>query len=1143
MISRLIPKIFEKNNFKFKPSDIESTGNGIWLKYDNSSWPEGNKTGQKKLISLLGYLTNNAVTEDKKNVNYLLWSDIDGNWYFKSANKLIESAKKGNIINLTINPMGEDFSNRIVSVTPIRDINNVVNLETNVFFSAYRRIDPDYKNKYIDFTDTNYGITSSIVYYDYRKHFNNSAHVIDNAPPPFDKNKIDIRIKTEFKIIDLNPTTYGYFDHSPYNINDKVWWDYLGKRNDRYNNISWKPQYDITEFPFPLFHKIQTQIRIPLIQKRLEFNRLRNIKRKWEVYRCTVCCMDQPIGSSADAKLFQNIATQSPLIIDGVSYDIKKLFGRDGLFLNKPNQHDYLELGSVGPYQIVAIGSFTDGINYDGDRSDWQNGLTYAIDLSKEPYNETIGKFYNLTQDFQSSSYYQQVIQKGLEKYENKITENQQRIAIIKEFGQKIDSWIEASIEFIGGHLVPCSHCIEFRDKNNLLEDVNNYWTMFRHMSNERIPEFRSKEIGYPTVPCGYRAEFGGPEIPVWSGIMFSGAAGTEPVLESDDENSGLTGPVLEVEGIGKIPYFRIPQYTCLKTINFNHAWVSDQPNEIDKKYDEIYNQLIPNYPRNYGPIHDEFSNVIAGPLVTGNWVRDIYENKFMRGKDAGVTFEGMSWGMKEKCMGRACYNEYAFNPNVLYALKQIAIRQKNILEVENYLLDLIKNKIQTELITKLSTKYDQWYNRKAFFHSKQPGTGIFKGNESLGFRGTTLSQPVSLRGIKKITRKPIRGSRYEILAKAKGITGASMGQWLYNIWFDGENAQTYSGNTSNPYYMQGYKQNWLYFDRKEFKTTQKNLKLRYYTNRHTQDLNTEFIIKNKTYETTFYGVTGDGLLLETDPALNELKSYTIFDINAQKRPPNLKREEIASYVRVEFNSPIGLDRIQDFPNGFIRDMGSEYFLPYIVSLTPGPSGRQSVRNNVAIIGMDPYGFDVAVKKGKIESKYDHRNNWFAEGENTEITQTELTRNGMDLWPEPMFETRYPYYAEDPRQMWSYSDSYTGLELPKERWYNRELAKQRSADVDPERRKSHMGSGLLMGSHRKIKPHRSWWAFHFPKNIFIPQKLYSQLTTDLSDVWRHGYHNHTNLPGDPYDGWLNFLMEDPPVKNQINTLLNRTGFD
>lgn len=1121
----LIHFLFDKFNFTYNASDIESTGNGMWFKAKIKELPGGHYKKQDRLLSLLGMMANNAISESKQRASFLLWSDIRGQWYFKTVQTLINQNKSAPIrLFLSQNETTQDFTNKILSVVDDSLPTNIAERESKIFASNYLRIDPDYTNKYIDFNDSNQGLTQNRVSYSIIK----DTQRINVRPHYVNYEEI-----SKTPVNETNTFDFGYFDLESYNLPNPVWWEHLGYGKDIKNNISWKPQYDITSISFPLFHKIHTKIKLPLAQKRLEFNRLRNIKRKWEAYRCTVCCMDQPIGSSEDTILFQNLATQTPIIVNGVSYDVKKLLGENGLFLNKPMEHDYLNIGSsVGPYQVVAAGAVTDGINYDAERLDWQNGLTFAIDLSKPPYNETISQFYHLNPNFESTSYYTEVITKGLQKYDDKIAENNARIQIIRDFGSKIDLWITAAIEFIGGYLVPCSHCIEFQDKNNSVMDINNYWTWYRHMSNEHIPDYRGREIGSPTYPCGYRPEFGGPDIPVWSGIMSGGQAGTEPVLESTDPNTGLTGPILEIEGIGKVPYFRIPQYTCLRTINFNHEWSSSQPNEIDTDYKEIYQGLVPNLPRNYGPVHGEEDDTVVGP----SWVKEIYEDKFMRGKDAGLTFQGMEWRMKEKCIGRACYNEYAFNPNVLYALKQIAIRQLNILRVENLLLNKVKTEILTGLAGKLQTAYNKWQSRKAFFHSKQPGTSIFRGSEADGFRGTTLTQPISLQGIKRVTRKPIRGSRYEILAKAKGITGASMGQWLYNIWFDNESPQTYSGNTANPYYKQGYRQNWLYFDRKQFRQTQKQSKIQYYTNRHTQDRDTQFLIKLKTYETSFYGVTGDGLIVETDPRINQLESYTVFNIDQSKRPPNLKREEIASYVRIEFTTPIGLDRIQDFPNGFVRDMGSEYFLPYIVSLTPGPSGRQSIRNNVAVIGMDPYGFDIAVKKGKVESRYDHRNTWFAEGGNPEITQTELSRNGMDLWPEPMFETRYPYYAEDPRQMWSYSDSYTGIELPKEQWYGKELGKQRSADVDPERRKTHMGSGLLMGSHRKIKPHRSWWSIHLPKNIFISQKLYSQLTTDLSNVWRHGHHNYTNLPGDPYDGWLNFLNSSD-IRGQIMDIL------
>ena len=163
--------------------------------------------------------------------------------------------------------------------------------------------------------------------------------------------------------------------------------------------------------------------------------------------------------------------------------------------------------------------------------------------------------------------------------------------------------------------------------------------------------------------------------------------------------------------------------------------------------------------------------------------------------------------------------------------------------------------------------------------------------------------------------------------------------------------------------------------------------------------------------------------------------SICFYDTNG-KKPPNLKKEEISSYVRIEFLNPIGLDRIKDFPNGFIRDAGSEYFLPYIVNLTPGPFGRQSVKCNAAVIGVDPYGFDVAVKKIKDDLPTNQKllgidkgnyYDWWNHDTGSVLSKTEyLTSgyNGMDLWPEPGFETEYPYYAYDASQEDIHSGGY-----------------------------------------------------------------------------------------------------------------------
>ena len=1112
-IPSFIHKFFKRNDFIYDPNEIEDASNGAWIKYDNISNPYGISLFQSNLIQLFAAVTKNAVSVDKKKVNFLLWSDIESFWHFKTADSFLINEPVHTIISNPILNIQDKITNIVVNSSS----DNISSLENKIFYSSYKRTDPDYTKPYLDFTDTESGMTKSNVIYNYNDSFNYVKHLYNNPlitdlTFPIKSSSLSIDPPVENLITNIVTTDFGYFDSSPYNTDTPVWWDYLGKENNKYNNVTWQPQHDISDINFENFYKFHTEIRMPLIERRMAFARMKNIKRKWETYRCVVCCMDQPIGSAEDIQLLRSIYSQPPLNVVGIdgtikSYDIGDLFGKNGLFVNKPDKKDYLDIGSsVGLYEIVAAGSFNDHINYTGLTTD-QNGLTWAIDPTKGVYNESIGRFYNLAGngDIKMSEYYSRVITGGLAEYDKKISENQSRINDIKVFGNKVDSWIDEAITYIGKSLVPCSQCIENRDKNDVLIDVNNYWTAMRHMSNKNLPEYKTTypDLNKLSVPCGYKPEYGGPDIFVWAGTGVT--------------SQGLTafGPVSDIEGIGKIPYFRIPQYSCLKTINFDENWKKES-NNVYKEYKDIYDALAPGVELNFGPTYDiQFTNTK---------MKECYTNTFMRGSDAGITYKHIGWKMKEKCVGNTCYNEYCFNPNILYALKEIAVLQLNMLNIENYLLLKVKNKIQSGLVSKLKTHYNEYWNRPAFFYSKTPGTSIFKGNVSEGFRGKTLSQPLSLYGVKKITRKPIRGSRYEILSKARGIEGASMGEWLYNIWFEGENAQTYSYKNLNPYYSQNMNiqgNNDLLMSKK-FQTKIINSRLNYYS---IQD--NAVVVQNKEFKKT---------IISSIPSV----IWTSLFNQTQGLPPNIKREQIASYVRVELEVPIGLDRIKDFPDGFVRDMGSEYFLPYIVSLTAGPSGRQTIRNNAVVIGMDPYGFDVAVKKGKIESKYDQRNDWSVEGGNPELTQTELTRNGMDLWPEPMFETKYPYYAEDPRQMWSYSDSYTKSDISS---IDRELPKMRSAEVDAERRKTAMGSGILLASHRKIKPHRSWWAFHFPKNIFIPQKIYSMLDTDLSTSFRHGNFNITNLPGDPFDGWLNFLDDDQAVLTTIMTMLQNTKFN
>ncbi len=941
-----------------------------------------------------------------------------------------------------------------------------------------------------------------------------------------------------------------------------------------------------------------------------------NLKRKWEAYRCVVCCLNQPIGSSKDTILMEE-ALNDP---SGLTF--QKLYGQDGVFSNTGILKRHNNIQETDKYGIIAAGSFTDLINYGisgitGITQD-DNGLYLSRDISKNPYNQTIGEFYNLTND---DTFIQSILDKSKKEYETTLLINKKRLNEISKFLLNVDSWIISGISFINENTINCEECNESINRESVVKTVNNYWSLNTLFSNSNITEYFKKAFNYlgisgfsgntcdipfedgsysKGIPCGFKEIYSGPYIPITS---FNGSSGSSGSSESGvDVDNIYHGPYLKIEGISeRIPYIELGPKCCLRTINFGNTYGNG----------EKLTGLS-------GPV-DKFSYIPKFQYLPV-WCQECSNNIFMRGKD-NLFFEGLSgpsgasaineaaksitynssadyhnqqsiWGISERYGAipalcgisgasendpntpRVSYNESCFNPNILIALKKHAKSEYNALLVETFLLTKIMdlNLIQGARKS-LKQQIKEWRDRPAFFYSKTPGSSIFykgltgggiqiqgsTGNIGEGntkYRSSLLKQPTSLQGIKSITRKDIRGSRYEILAKTQGISGSSLGNWVYNIAFGNENPGP--GNTINlgisdkdgvlcgstklpqfhPYYDQGF------IGTVHGASGVSGASGAYYNNN-------QIIPINKHYnKTTYLGLSGEypiktpTMLLLFGASGASGGNVLPFDIKINSIPPNLKRETIASYVRVEFTNPIGLDRIADFPSGFVRNAGCEYFLPYLVSLTSGPVGRQSIRNNIAVIGMDPHGFDVAVKKMKIESQYDAKNYWWWEGGNPDITQTDLTRNGMDLWPEFMFETEFPYYTANPFGVENLLTDDEKLNKKDPKW-------KRSAEFDPERRKTAMGSGYIMSSHRKIKPHRSWWSCYIPQNLFIPQKLHSIINEmssnfkgEICQFYRHGYVHTKAIQNDDFDGWFIFTgstHESGP--DSITELLKNTKFE
>lgn len=1118
----LINEISDK--YDLKPIEIETTKNGVWIKKDEISLPVGTENGQFSILHLLNYVTNYAISpENPYAVNYFLWQDLDG-WHFKSIEKLLKDQKNKSNDQLeyfVVNTDDEQDPRKIRSLSVINQYNSLSLLKDKTLTSFYKRVEPNFSNPYSDFLDSNLGFTYSYVDYDYHRDFSKVSRIEQHklVSKTIDTESLHNGYRNSVnRSLDgahsyylsnkyLNPFTSNWNEHSsdrgfgasPDN-EATVWWEYIGRTADsRWSNVTWQPQFDICDLDIQKFHDIHTKIREPLKDKRNEFARQKNIKRQWEVYRCAVCCLGTAnYGGTGDLKLFKEFEGS-----EGITFNL--LFGPTGIFSDLEQE-----------YRVVAAGSFTDTVNYDPTAPGAQNGLTFSYDFSKEPYNQTIGQFYNIKEEIPNFIKYS--LEQSLALYDQAIDYCNRRIDIIQSFVNNASGYISSANSHFNSNVVKLR-------KN---EEGQYIFPSYSLAGNEGANYFRYIESDqFYNTNYGSIIDFPGTPFPVRlvpKGYFYKTYNYTEGLSGGYNSNTG------EFE-IQNIPTKPIPEFVrrCSKErYMVGYAKFVKNLDTLDIVKTQVSQEYGINFPTSAtdfffaknSKYKISFPNILEGlyynPQTTNTYsVPDGLESEYQEAERS-----------LRQCLDNGdCFNSFCFDAVVIEIQKRIGEQELKIVKFERDLYIYLKNLVETTFIPKWKELYREWWGRKAFFTSKQIGSSIFTG--VTGGRQTKLVQPLSLQNIKSIKRKEIKGSRYEILAKSKlGITGASAGEWLYDIFF--ANNEEYNPNNYtpqngktwwetekvHPYYSQKY-------DSRHGKgafVTKRSLNYWY----EYSDANP---LNNPPWQSQSLSTLPDeakkqiGYLIGTEKELESLNinkeklgyalthldymqpiveddyinGFNIFeDSIVEKKPPNIKKEEISSYVRIEFSTPIGLDRISDFPNGFVRDAGSEYFLPYLVQLTPGPNGRQTIRNNIAVIGMDPYGFDVAIKKQKIENKVNAREySWWKKYSPVSIG-SDLTDSGMDLWPEQGFNVESPYYTTDiESSVPQIKDGYSFDYYYWESGINTRNPGFQSNNIDKEYKETALGSGYLLASHKKIKPHRSWWSFYIPNNLFIKNKLYN----------------------------------------------------
>lgn len=221
----LVNEIFRKFDLT---GDIEPTKNGIWLRYNNLSWPWLKRKGQFQVLNLLSYLTNYAESKENPNaVNYFFWKDRYG-WNFKSIDKILRD--NPNPVDGFIVTLQNDNPNRIYGIELSKEFTIPELYDAGALNLYYNRTDPNYDDPYLDFIDTNYGFTYSTITYDYNKDYDSWLHIDSKklVNQEFDTGVTNDVGKIRPALFN-DDLVYGYMGKQPYNTPFPQWWDHIGK--------------------------------------------------------------------------------------------------------------------------------------------------------------------------------------------------------------------------------------------------------------------------------------------------------------------------------------------------------------------------------------------------------------------------------------------------------------------------------------------------------------------------------------------------------------------------------------------------------------------------------------------------------------------------------------------------------------------------------------------------------------------------------------------------------------------------------------------------------------------------------------------------------------------------------------------------
>lgn len=290
LVNNLALRYFSPESTEFssasKEMDIEPTFNSIWNKTEQAGYPYGKFSAKPHLMQYMNYLAENSVSEDNASAaNYLFWQDLD-QWHFRSIDSLI---RNGTVKPYKVDPTSFSDKDTITSFTFSKKINQKELLNSPAFKSFYTHVCPAYYDSYANYMTTKDKLIRSSVSYDYFDDYDKWSHLEGYQLLP---DKLNNDNSTGVSVFD---SFYGFFNINEYNDPSPTKLDYSTSTTDKNTTHSWQTMFDQTDLSIDPLKIIKSDVfsadNLDLIN---QYASKRLLKEKWNVYKYSICCEDQP---------------------------------------------------------------------------------------------------------------------------------------------------------------------------------------------------------------------------------------------------------------------------------------------------------------------------------------------------------------------------------------------------------------------------------------------------------------------------------------------------------------------------------------------------------------------------------------------------------------------------------------------------------------------------------------------------------------------------------------------------------------------------------------------------------------------------------------------------------------------------------